>query len=110
MKPTTGEAVVSASVATKARARRRGRPRRSVGDRIVLYVLAAISTVILVGPLLWMLSSSLKSPGEVLANPPTLLPHEWRFQNYVDVFHQVPFGRYLFNSFFVASTVTVVAL
>jgi multiple sugar transport system permease protein len=110
MKPTSGEAAVSAPVAVKGRAKRRRRSGRSIGDRIVLYVLAAISAVILVGPLLWMLSSSLKSPGEVLANPPTLVPHEWRFQNYIDVFHQVPFGRYLFNSFFVASTVTIVAL
>jgi multiple sugar transport system permease protein len=112
MNPTGTEAAVSAAPAvTEPRARRRRkRSRRSVGDRIVLYVLALLSAIILIGPLLWMLSSSLKSPSEVLANPPTLLPHEWRFQNYVDVFHQVPFGRYLFNSFFVATTVTVVAL
>jgi multiple sugar transport system permease protein len=110
MKPTSAEATMSARVAAEPRARRRRRSRRRLADRIVLYVLAAISAVILVGPLLWMISSSLKSPSEVLANPPSLLPHEWRFQNYVDVFHQVPFGRFLFNSFFVATTVTVVAL
>ena len=77
---------------------------------MVLYALAALSFVILAGPLLWMLSSSLKSRTEVLANPPTLVPHKFVFQNYVDVFHQVPFARYMLNSLIVASVVTVVAL
>jgi multiple sugar transport system permease protein len=110
MKPTRGEATVTVPVAQQRAAKRMRRRRRSWADRLVLYALAAISFVILVGPLLWMVSSSLKSPAEVLADPPTLLPHEWRFQNYVDVFRQVPFGRYLLNSLFVATTVTVVAL
>jgi multiple sugar transport system permease protein len=84
--------------------------RRRWADRLVLYALAAICFVILAGPLLWMLSSSLKGPGEVLANPPTLIPHELRWQNYLDVFGQVPFARYMLNSLLVASVVTVVAL
>src|SRR4051794_3114321 len=103
-----------AAVGTTARAasRRatRARRRRRWADRLVLYALAAIALVILAGPLLWMLSSSLKAPGEVTANPPTLVPHELRWQNYTDVFKQVPFARYMLNSLFVASVVTLVAL
>ena len=76
----------------------------------MLYVLAAISFVVLAGPLLWMLSSSLKGPAEVLASPPTLFPHEVRWQNYRDVFGQVPFARYMLNSLLVAGVVTVLAL
>jgi multiple sugar transport system permease protein len=103
-----------AAVGTSARAgsRRaiRARRRRRWADRLVLYALGAIAFVILAGPLLWMLSSSLKPPGEVTANPPTLVPHELRWQNYTDVFKQVPFARYMLNSLFVASVVTLVAL
>jgi multiple sugar transport system permease protein len=88
----------------------RARRRRRWGDRLVLYALAAIAFVALAGPLLWMLSSSLKPPGEVLANPPSLLPHHWRWQNYADVFSQVPFARYMLNSLLVATVVTVAAL
>src|SRR3954447_296178 len=95
--------------AARSAAGRRAR-RRRWGDRLVLYALAAIALVMLAGPLRWMLSSSLKSPGEVTANPPTLVPHELRWQNYTDVFKQVPFARYMLNSLFVASVVTLVAL
>lgn len=112
MKPTPVEALAGAS-APAHRQRRRGRaprPRRSWSDRLVLYALAALSAVVLVGPLLWMIASSLKTPNEAIANPPTLLPHDLRWQNYLDVFEQVPFTRYMLNSLLVASVVTVVAL
>jgi multiple sugar transport system permease protein len=88
----------------------RARRRRRWGDRLVLYALALIAFVILAGPLLWMVSGSLKTQGEVLANPPTLLPSEFQWGNYTEVFRQVPFGRYLLNSLLVATVVTAVAL
>jgi multiple sugar transport system permease protein len=100
---------VARPLASTARAER-ARRRRRWGDRLVLYALAAIAFVILAGPLLWMLSSSLKSRGEVLANPPTLFRHTLHWDNYREVFARVPFARYLLNSLLVASVVTAVAL
>jgi multiple sugar transport system permease protein len=88
----------------------RARRRRRWGDRLVLYALALLALVILAGPLLWMLSSSLKTQTEVLANPPSLVPSELQWGNYSRVFEQVPFARYLLNSLLVATVVTVVAL
>jgi multiple sugar transport system permease protein len=76
----------------------------------VLYALALIAFVILAGPLLWMVSGSLKTQNEVLANPPSVLPSEFQWGNYSQVFEQVPFGRYLLNSLLVATVVTLVAL
>lgn len=102
----TTEAALPAAMARRRRARRR----RKVADRLVLYACAALALAILVGPLLWMLSSSLKPQPEVLANPPTLLPKELRLENYTEVFERVPFARYLLNSLLVATVVTVVAL
>jgi multiple sugar transport system permease protein len=98
--------------AAQARTRRtaRARRRRKAGDRLVLYLLAAIAFVILAGPLLWMLSSALKTRTEVLANPPSALPDNPQWSNFTDVFDQVPFARYLLNSALVATVVTVVAL
>lgn len=88
----------------------RRRRRRTRGDRLVLYTLAVIAFVFLAGPLLWMLSSSLKTASEVLAKPPTLVPADPQWHNYVEVFTMVPFARYMLNSLLVASVVTVVAL
>jgi multiple sugar transport system permease protein len=109
MTPASSEAIGLQRAAARSRAVR-ARRRRRWGDRLVLYALAALAFVILAGPLLWMVSSSLKSPAEVLSNPPTLWPHELHWENYRDVFKQVPFARYLLNSLLVASVVTVVAL
>jgi multiple sugar transport system permease protein len=105
----TSELRLTRAAAVSRRAAR-ARRRRRWGDRIVLYVLALIAFVILAGPLLWMVAGSLKTQGEVLANPPSLLPSEFQWGNYSRVFEQVPFGRYLLNSLLVATVVTVVAL
>ncbi len=76
----------------------------------VYYTIAIGLAVVFAGPFLWMLSSSLKPPNEIFANPPMLLSSNFSFDNYVEVFRQAPFARYMLNSFFVAITVTVVSL
>ena len=61
-----------------------------------------------VAPLFWMVSMSLKESSEVFAT--NLIPHRPTFANFVYVFTQVNFIRYLWNTFFVSAVVTVVAL
>lgn len=57
-------------------------------------------------PFAWMLSTSLKSLRA--ANTPSLnlWPDEWLWHNYVEAFTAAPFGRYFFNTFFVAILTT----
>ncbi len=74
------------------------------------YLVAIILAVIFAGPFVWMLSSSLKPASEIFANPPMLISPNFSLTNYQEVFRQAPFGRYMFNSFFVATTVTVISL
>lgn len=64
-------------------------------------------TFLLTVPLLWMLLSSLQTSGEANRFPPTLIPHHWRFANYVDAWHTAPFGTFFLNSTLV--TLVVVA-
>src|SRR5699024_6499085 len=56
----------------------------------------------------WMLLGSVKTPEEV--NSPELIPSTVTFENYVYVFSNVPFARYLLNSFFVSAAVTLISL
>ena len=65
------------------------------------------TALIVVMPFIWMISTSLKGPGEVFAYPPQWIPTEWRFQNYVDAFQAAPFARYFYNSAVVALCVTI---
>lgn len=78
--------------------------------RIALHVVALAVAAVMLAPLLWMVSGALKTPGDALAIPPKILPSPIRWSNFVDVFTTVPFERYLLNSLFVSSVVTVVAL
>jgi len=65
--------------------------------QIVLIGYAAL----VVYPLLIMVASSLKTTGEIFANPLSLVPATVRLGNYVDAWNQANFGTYFRNSIFV---------
>ena len=58
-------------------------------------------------PFIWMIVTSLKSPTEVFAYPPTWIPKEFQWSNYVEMWNKAPFGRYFMNSTIVAICVTI---
>ena len=58
----------------------------------------AIATLLLAGPLVWMVLTSLKPPAQLVSDPHALLPDPWRWQNYSDAVAAVPFVRYLTNT------------
>ena len=82
---------------------RAGRGRRA--GLVATAVVLAAGTVF---PLLWMVSSSLKTRATV--NDGSLVPTELTFDNFVYVFTEVPFARFLWNSFLISAVITVVAL
>ena len=79
-----------------------------VGGLIQLLVLIVLALLVLV-PLLWLVSTSLKGPAEdIFTSPPALLPSQPSLDAYGRLFRDNPLGRYLFNST-VVSLVAVVA-
>ncbi len=60
-------------------------------------------------PVLWTAITSLKPSSEVFAIPTTYVPRRPTAANYVDIFRQRPFGRYIANSLFVATSATIIA-
>ncbi|AFY65646.1 carbohydrate ABC transporter permease [Geitlerinema sp. PCC 7407] len=77
--------------------------RNGTGKTLVTYgLLLAIAFVMLL-PLLWLVSTSLKAPTEdIFQYPPQLLPQQPTLENYAQVWQLAPFGRYLINSTIVA--------
>ncbi len=71
-----------------------------------LFVMAAITLF----PLVWMLSASLMPAGEAQSLPPPLVPSRITLANYGELFERLNVGRYFANSFFVASSVTLLSL
>jgi multiple sugar transport system permease protein len=58
-------------------------------------------------PFVWMIATSLKGPQEILSATPTFWPQAWRWENYVEAFRQVPFGRFYWNTIVVTVARTV---
>jgi multiple sugar transport system permease protein len=76
--------------------------------KIALFTLTAVLALLTVFPLMWMVSGAFKSPGQVF--DPNPIPAPPTIENFTSVFARVSFLRYMLNTFFVAGTVTVVAL
>jgi ABC-type glycerol-3-phosphate transport system permease component len=74
--------------------------------RVVLYAAALGLALQAIAPLLWMLSTSLKPPREVLATPPTLLPATPTIDNFARLVTDTAFLVYFRNSV-VVSSITV---
>lgn len=68
-------------------------------------VLAAVSLVLLI-PFFWMVSTSLKDQTRIFIFPPEWFPFPLHWDNYAAVFDRQPFHLYLWNSFYIAATVT----
>src|SRR6478735_477645 len=74
----------------------------------ILYLATGILALMTVAPLLFMLSMSFKQGNEVFAS--NLVPNRPTLDNFLYVFTQLDFFRFLANTLFVSAAVTVIAL
>ncbi|MER3436074.1 MAG: sugar ABC transporter permease [Leptolyngbya sp. ERB_1_1] len=75
---------------------------------ILTYTLLSTIAILMLIPLVWLVSTSFKSPTEDLFQfPPRFIPQQPTLENFVTVWQTNPFGRYLFNSTLV-SVLTVI--
>lgn len=77
-------------------------------SRIGRWAVNILLVLVFFFPFFWMVSSSLKTLGETMQFPPTLLPSEPQWSNYDGAISSIPFGKYLLNSVIV--TLAVLAL
>jgi multiple sugar transport system permease protein len=61
-------------------------------------------------PFFWMVSNALRSNAEVLAIPVMIFPSKILWQNFVDAWTSLPFGRFFFNSAIVAVCTTAITV
>lgn len=83
---------------------RRGRGRALLGLGVALLVFQAAF------PFLWMASTSLKSPGEVFAEPPSFVPEAPTLENFRRLFTGTNFLVYFLNSLKVAGLAVLLTL
>jgi len=79
-------------------------------NRILLNILLLMSIGIVLIPLFWMVSSSLKTEGELFQTPPSFIPERPTVGNYLRLFQEGVFWPYLRNSLIVSLLTTGVSI
>ncbi len=79
-------------------------------SQVLLYLLLALGSVIMIFPFIWMILSTLKASGEIIAYPPVWIPKQPSFERYVYIFKEAKFGLFFMNSIFISTTVTSIQL
>lgn len=75
---------------------------------IIQYFLLFVGLAIFVGPLLWLISTMLKTQGATMAYPPQWIPDPITFSAFSRLFNSLPlFPRWIFNSFVISTSVAV---
>jgi multiple sugar transport system permease protein len=95
---------VSTRPAPASPARGRRKPNWNLVVRIALLSLAAVLTL---GPVMWTLSTSLRTPSESFRLPPSFLPLNPDFTSYVQVFRQLDIYILVLNSALVTGLIAV---
>jgi multiple sugar transport system permease protein len=72
------------------------------GGKLLAYAVLIAFAFVVLFPILWMVSATLKSPEQQYQWPPQLLPWPIYLGNFAKLLDVMPIGTYLFNSTFVA--------
>ncbi|NIK62012.1 carbohydrate ABC transporter permease [Kribbella shirazensis] len=75
--------------------------------RITGVLVLVLAAMVALGPLLWTVTTSLRTPAEAFSNPPQWIPLNPDFSNYGAVFDRIPIGRFFLNSVIVTGLIVV---
>lgn len=77
---------------------------------ILKYLILILASIVAVFPLLWIILSAFKGPGEISQYPTNILPKQWTFENFRYVLSELNFGDYIVNSLVIALATTFIAV
>ena len=86
------------------------RKTKNILGNIGFYTISIIIAVIVMIPFFWMLSTSLKSKGALMALPVQWIPEEPTLDAYAQVFKRFPFLRAVGNSLFITVSYTLITI
>ncbi|QQZ08530.1 carbohydrate ABC transporter permease [Heyndrickxia vini] len=64
----------------------------------LIHFILIIGSVAMVVPFLWMILTSLKTYAESIQVPPVIIPKDFQWENYKEVFGLLPFFKFMFNT------------
>ena len=74
---------------------------------IVSHTILLAGALTMIIPFIWMLSTSLKAPGQTFVYPPQFIPDPIVTDNYPNMWQALPFSRFFVNSLKIASLSTL---
>ncbi|WP_032121358.1 ABC transporter permease subunit [Clostridium amazonitimonense] len=76
-------------------------------EKILTYMILVVTAIFILTPFIWIFLTALKSPEEVFANPPVIIPRKPQWENFLQVFRLKDFNRYVFNSVVITVAITI---
>ena len=83
--------------------------KKSLKFRIIFYVSLVLLVLFSIGPIIWMLFSSLRPKNEFFMIPPTNFPKHWTVINYFLIFKDTAFFQFLLNSIWISAGTIVIS-
>jgi len=78
---------------------------KNIIKRIVRYIGCTLIALVMLFPFYWMASTSVKTYTNVMKFPPQWWPNPFTIDNFVDLFTNQPFLKYMWNSVYIAALV-----
>ena len=84
---------------------------KKITSKTIIHTILILVSLLSIFPFIWLTSTSLKGLGEdIFAYPPKLIPVDFSWQNYIDVWEKVDFMAYFWNSVIVAALTVILNL
>lgn len=68
------------------------------GNKAVVLFFLVLFAIPFFVPLVWLVSTALKTPSQVYVSPPVWIPNPIRWENFPEAWSVAPFGRFLVNT------------
>ena len=85
-------------------------PLSKVVLRLLLYIVVFNICMLILYPYFVMLCTALKSRAEIFSIEGTVLPIQYMWSNFIDIWQRAPMAKYMLNSIIVASGSTIIAM
>ena len=84
---------------------------KKLTGKALIHTILIITSLLSIFPFIWLTSTSLKGLNEdIFAYPPHLIPSDFTWANYIDVWGKVNFMGYFWNSVIVAALTVILNL
>lgn len=84
--------------------------KKFTGKKISLAISAWILGLLFFAPYLQMLLTALKPKEEITSIPPTYFPKKWAFENFFEVWKEIPLASFIKSSFIISICTTLIVM